>query len=93
MLTLNRSVATMGAGYASKKKIQAVDVPRACKTISDPTPPIALRLQATLLHGTSAVFGKQADYLLSDTQRVFVNLETFSRSAYAQNDRPEARNL
>lgn len=81
----------MGAAAASKKKILAVNVPKACKTISNQSPPIALRLQGTLLHGTSAVFGKHADYLLADVQRVLMTMQTFSQGLQAQNDRTETQ--
>ena len=89
----NRVVATMGAGSASKRRIQAVNVKKACRVIANTSPPIALRLQATLLRGTSTVFDKQTEYLLGDVQKILMNIETFTQVRQGQNDRPEVRNV
>jgi hypothetical protein len=48
-----RLVATLGSNSSSKKinrkAILEVDVPKACRTITNPAAPLALRLQGNLL--------------------------------------------
>ncbi|KAL6710837.1 R8 protein [Coniothyrium glycines] len=65
-------VATLGAKPGSKritrKQILDVDITKACRTITDPAAPMALRLQGSLLLGVSRVFLQQAGYILSDAQ-------------------------
>jgi meiotic recombination protein REC8, fungi type len=69
-MTLFRLVATLGAKSNLKKitrrAILDVDVLKACKTITEPEVPLALRLQGSLLFGVSRVFQQQCGYVLTD---------------------------
>ncbi|KAJ5571567.1 hypothetical protein N7535_005227 [Penicillium sp. DV-2018c] len=65
-------VATLGsrsiARRLNRKAIQDVDVPNACRVITNPEAPMALRLQGSLLYGVSRVYNQQCGYILLDTQ-------------------------
>ncbi|KAH6887963.1 Rec8 like protein-domain-containing protein [Thelonectria olida] len=63
----------------TRKAIQKVDVPQACKTIIDPGAPLALRLQGNLLYGVSRVFSQQCHYVLSDAEKTQSDMLTFFR--------------
>lgn len=81
-LLLCRLVATVGKSNQkrlTKKAIQEVNVPRACETILDPGPPLALRLQGNLLYGVSRVFSQQCGYVLSDAEKTQSDMMTFFR--------------
>ncbi|KIV85458.1 hypothetical protein PV11_01151 [Exophiala sideris] len=82
-------VATLGQKSNLKKvtrrAILEVDLPKACKTITEPELPMALRLQGSLLFGVSRVFSQQCGYVLTDvttlwdkmrgTEHVFKEME------------------
>ncbi|KAJ5502642.1 hypothetical protein N7463_005516 [Penicillium fimorum] len=65
-------VATLGsrsiARRLNRKAILDVDVPNACRVITNPDAPMALRLQGSLLYGVSRVYNQQCGYTLLDTQ-------------------------
>ncbi|KAF2741177.1 hypothetical protein EJ04DRAFT_530763 [Polyplosphaeria fusca] len=65
-------VATLGSKSnlkkINRKQILEVDVSKACRTITDPTAPMALRLQGNLLYGVSRVYLQQCGYVLADAQ-------------------------
>lgn len=63
----------------SRKKIQQVNVPKACKVIIEPGAPLALRLQSNLLYGVSRVFSQQCRYVLSDAEKTQSDMMTFFR--------------
>lgn len=63
----------------TRKAIQGVNIPKACETIIQPTVPIALRLQSSLLYGVSRVFAQQCTYMLTDAEKVQSNMQTFFR--------------
>ncbi|OAP56748.1 hypothetical protein AYL99_08860 [Fonsecaea erecta] len=50
----------------SRRAILDVDLQKACKTITEPQEPLALRLQGSLLFGVSRVFQQQCGYVLTD---------------------------
>ncbi|KAI9892483.1 MAG: hypothetical protein M1814_001440 [Vezdaea aestivalis] len=52
----------------NRKTILEVNVQKACETIVDPTAPLALRLQGSLLFGLSKVYNQQCSYVLQDAQ-------------------------
>ncbi|KAK4137003.1 hypothetical protein BT67DRAFT_454689 [Trichocladium antarcticum] len=74
-------VSTIGlrsnARKISRKAIQGVDVRKACETILQPTAPIALRLQGSLLFGLSRVYSQQCHYVLTDAERVQAHMRAF----------------
>ncbi|KAH6605175.1 meiotic recombination rec8 [Trichoderma cornu-damae] len=75
-------VATVGNGNQkrlTKKAIQRVNVPKACKKILDPGAPLALRLQGNLLYGISRVFAQQCAYVLTDAEKAQSDMVTFFR--------------
>ncbi|KIX93747.1 uncharacterized protein Z520_10653 [Fonsecaea multimorphosa CBS 102226] len=63
-------VATLGSKSnlkkISRRAILDVDLQKACKTITEPDVPLALRLQGSLLFGVSRVFQQQCGYVLTD---------------------------
>ncbi|KIW96709.1 uncharacterized protein Z519_02100 [Cladophialophora bantiana CBS 173.52] len=63
-------VATLGSKSnlkkISRRAILDVDLQKACKTITEPEVPLALRLQGSLLFGVSRVFQQQCGYVLTD---------------------------
>ncbi|KAK3935236.1 Rec8 like protein-domain-containing protein, partial [Diplogelasinospora grovesii] len=59
----------------SRKAIQNVSVKKACLTIQEPGAPLALRLQANLLHGVSKVYDEQCSHMLNDAARIKSQLE------------------
>ncbi|KAJ6087825.1 hypothetical protein N7467_006739 [Penicillium canescens] len=71
-------VATLGsrsiARRLNRKAILEVDVPNACKVITNPDAPMALRLQGSLLYGVSRVYSQQCGYTLLDTQTMHDNM-------------------
>ncbi|KAJ5754180.1 uncharacterized protein N7511_008333 [Penicillium nucicola] len=71
-------VATLGTRSLSRrlnrKTILEVDVPNACKVITNPDAPMALRLQGSLLYGVSRVYSQQCGYILLDTQTMHDNM-------------------
>ncbi|KAJ5305829.1 hypothetical protein N7508_004844 [Penicillium antarcticum] len=71
-------VATLGsrsiARRLNRKAILEVDVPNACKVITNPDAPMALRLQGSLLYGVSRVYSQQCGYILLDTQTTHDNM-------------------
>ncbi|EXJ63597.1 uncharacterized protein A1O5_11358 [Cladophialophora psammophila CBS 110553] len=82
-------VATLGSKSnlkkISRRAILDVDLQKACKTITEPEVPLALRLQGSLLFGVSRVFQQQCGYVLMDitslrdrmreTEHVFKEME------------------
>lgn len=50
---------------------------KACETILQPTAPIALRLQGSLLFGLSRVYSQQCHYVLTDAERVQAHMRAF----------------
>lgn len=80
MLDLFRLVATLGAKSNLKKitrrAILDVDLQKACKTITEPEVPLALRLQGSLLFGVSRVFQQQCGYVLTDTTSLRDNMRS-----------------
>ncbi len=53
-----------------RKVVLDVSVQKACGTIKDPPgAPIALRLQGTLLYGTTRIYQEQCQYVLNDSER------------------------
>ena len=76
-----RLVSTIGlrsnARKISRKAIQDVNVRKACETILQPTAPIALRLQGSLLFGLSRVYSQQCHYVLTDAERVQAHMRAF----------------
>lgn len=88
-----RLVATVGKTVhkkLNKKLIQDVDVPKACQTISNPTAPLALRLQGNLLYGVSRVFAQQCRYVLSDAEKTQSDMMTFFRVMQTCDTDPKA---
>lgn len=82
-LTLDRIAASFGKSAQkklSKKAIQQVNVPKACETILEPGPPLALRLQGTLLYGVSKVFLQQCGYVLTDAEKIQSDMISFFRT-------------
>ncbi|KAJ9611992.1 R8 protein [Cladophialophora chaetospira] len=71
-------VATLGAKSNLKKitrrAIIDVDLQKACKTITEPEVPLALRLQGSLLFGVSRVFQQQCGYVLTDVTSLRDNM-------------------
>ncbi|KAK4200630.1 Rec8 like protein-domain-containing protein [Triangularia verruculosa] len=61
----------------SRKAIQEVNVKKACETILQPTAPIALRLQGSLLYGLSKVYSQQCKYVLDDAEKVQAHMMAF----------------
>ncbi|KAJ5640737.1 hypothetical protein N7528_000362 [Penicillium herquei] len=65
-------VATLGSRSitrrVNRKAILDVDVPEACRVITNPQAPMALRLQGSLLYGVSRVYHQQCGYTLLDAQ-------------------------
>ncbi|KAJ5732471.1 hypothetical protein N7493_003952 [Penicillium malachiteum] len=65
-------VATLGSRSitrrVNRKAILDVDVPEACRVITNPQAPMALRLQGSLLYGVSRVYHQQCGYTLFDAQ-------------------------
>ncbi|GAO15430.1 hypothetical protein UVI_02056720 [Ustilaginoidea virens] len=88
-----RLVATVGKGNQrrlNRKKIQEVNVPKACEKIIDPGAPLALRLQGNLLYGVSRVFAQQCSYVLSDAAKTQSDMMTFFRSMNTSEVDPKA---
>ncbi|QUC18003.1 uncharacterized protein UV8b_02244 [Ustilaginoidea virens] len=86
-------VATVGKGNQrrlNRKKIQEVNVPKACEKIIDPGAPLALRLQGNLLYGVSRVFAQQCSYVLSDAAKTQSDMMTFFRSMNTSEVDPKA---
>jgi hypothetical protein len=73
-------VATLGSKSNLKKitrrAILDVDLLKACKTITEPEVPLALRLQGSLLFGVSRVFQQQCGYVLTDVTNLRDNMRT-----------------
>ncbi|KAG6018502.1 hypothetical protein E4U41_003850 [Claviceps citrina] len=85
--------ATVGKGSPqrlNRKKIQAVNVPKACEKIIDPGAPLALRLQGNLLYGVSRVFAQQCNYVLSDAEKTQSDMMTYFRSMDTSETDPKA---
>jgi meiotic recombination protein REC8, fungi type len=76
---VSRLVATLGNKSSTKKvtrkAIQDVDVEKACDKILEPGAPIALRLQGNLLYGVSRVYKEQCSYMLTDAQKVHMDMK------------------
>lgn len=54
-----------------RKAVLDVDIERACGTIIEPPgAPIALRLQGTLLYGTTRIYQEKCRYVLTDSERI-----------------------
>ncbi|KIW26721.1 uncharacterized protein PV07_06532 [Cladophialophora immunda] len=97
-------VATLGSKSnlkkISRRAILDVDLQKACRTITEPELPLALRLQGSLLFGVSRVFQQQCGYVLTDatslrdkmrnTERVFKEMEL---DPEVGKTRPEQLNL
>jgi meiotic recombination protein REC8, fungi type len=62
----------------TRRAILDVDVSKACKAITEPDVPLALRLQGSLLYGVSRVFQQQCGYILSDLTTLKDNMRTTS---------------
>ncbi|ETI23126.1 hypothetical protein G647_04923 [Cladophialophora carrionii CBS 160.54] len=96
-------VATLGSKSNLKKitrrAILDVDLLKACKTITEPEVPLALRLQGSLLFGVSRVFQQQCGYVLTDVtslrdnMRSRVVLQEMELDPEVGKTRPEQLNL
>ncbi|WZH49188.1 Rec8 like protein-domain-containing protein [Fusarium acuminatum] len=93
ILSNTRLAATVGKSdpkRLSRKKIQEVNVPKACKVIIEPGAPLALRLQSNLLYGVSRVFAQQCRYVLSDAEKMQSDMMTFFRVINTSETDPSA---
>ncbi|KAF6829387.1 rad21 rec8 n terminal domain-containing protein [Colletotrichum musicola] len=61
----------------SRKAIEDVDIPGACETITQPGPPISLRMQSHLLCGTTRIYDRHFYYLEGDTVKLWQALRYF----------------
>jgi len=59
----------------NRREILAVNLPKACDTITKPEAPLALRLQSNLLVGISRVYSQQFEYLYHDIYAAHMNLK------------------
>lgn len=66
----------------TRKKIEAVNVPKVCQTIGQPPfgVPISLRLQGNLLYGVVRCHENQIKYVLSDMMSSIRDIERMIRS-------------
>lgn len=73
----------------TKRAIKDVNVPKACKSITHPEAPLALRLQGNLLYGVSRVFEQQTGYVLLDAERIQVAMLAHFRTMKENNLDPQ----
>ncbi|CAG8449541.1 14767_t:CDS:10 [Funneliformis mosseae] len=59
----------------SKKEVNSVDIVNACKYITTPPEPLALRLTSNLMVGISRVFNQQYHFYYTDVNGVWHNLQ------------------
>ncbi|CAI2169597.1 853_t:CDS:10 [Funneliformis geosporum] len=74
-----RLAATLGSRSnfrkLSKKEVNSVDIVNACKYITTPPEPLALRLTSNLMVGISRVFNQQYHFYYTDVNGVWHNLQ------------------
>ncbi|MCJ1476147.1 hypothetical protein MMC13_004812 [Lambiella insularis] len=87
-------VATLGSNSKLKrinrKAILDVDIPKACRTITQPEAPMALRLQSNLLYGVSRVYYQQCYYVLVDAQAAQSNMRALLKVVRTSELDPDA---
>ncbi|KAJ2906033.1 putative sister chromatid cohesion protein [Zalerion maritima] len=77
----------------TRKDIQGVKVPQACRVIIHPKAPLALRLQGHLLFGVSRVFEKQVGYVFHDAVKIQSHLQTWQQAVNRNEMDPKTKKV
>ncbi|KAF9879517.1 dolichyl-di-phosphooligosaccharide-protein glycotransferase [Colletotrichum karsti] len=67
---------SVGLKKVTRKDIDSVDIPKACETIMNPGPPLALRLSSEMLCGVVRVFRRKCLYTMNDAEKVRHTMKT-----------------
>ncbi|KAF9114771.1 hypothetical protein BGX27_009892 [Mortierella sp. AM989] len=64
-----------GINKLSKKEVNGVNIVKACKDISQPPEPFALRFSSNLMMGVARVYGQQYNFYCSDVNSMWMRLK------------------